>query len=202
MSVRKRKWVTGKGVVRTAWIVDYTDGSGVRRQKTFNKNKDADAFAATTHDEVRHGMHVAESATVTVAEAGELWIASTEKRSLEGATVANYRQHLDLHIAPFIGRDKLSKLNVSSIRAFEDQLRSEGRSPRLVKRILGSLGMLLADAQERGGGEPHTASPAASFVLPIRIGQALSRYGAILTSAARWGICAGREFRLPGGSRC
>lgn len=150
MSVRKRQWVTGKGEVRTAWIVDYADGSGVRRQKTFTKKKDADTFAATSRVEVRDGTHVAESATVTVAEAGDMWIASAENRGLERTTVANYRQQLSLHIVPFIGRDKLSKLNVPSIRAFEDRLQIEGRSPGLVKKVLVALGMLLAEAQERG----------------------------------------------------
>lgn len=30
MSIRKRQWTTGKGVERTAWVVDYVDGKGVR----------------------------------------------------------------------------------------------------------------------------------------------------------------------------
>jgi integrase len=35
MSVRKRKWMTGKGVEKEAWVVDYIDGKGTRRRKTF-----------------------------------------------------------------------------------------------------------------------------------------------------------------------
>jgi integrase len=150
MSVRKREWTTGKGEARTAWVVDYTDGKGVRRLKTFAKKKDADAFAATTHVEVRQGTHVAEGATQTLTETVETWIASAESRGLERATVDNYRRLLELHVKPFIGREKLSKLNVPTIRAFEDSLRSEGRSSDLVKKVLVALGMLLADAQERG----------------------------------------------------
>lgn len=57
---------TGKGVEKTAWVVDYVDGKGIRRLKTFAKKKDADAFEATAKVEVREGVHVADRDTVTV----------------------------------------------------------------------------------------------------------------------------------------
>src|SRR5690606_7585054 len=41
-------------------------------------------------------------------------------------------------------------LTVPTLRGFEDQLRDEGRSPAMVKKVIASLGSLLADAQERG----------------------------------------------------
>ena len=63
MSVRKRQWTTAKGDEREAWIVDYADQQGTRRLKTFKRKKDADAFAASTHVEVREGTHVADRAT-------------------------------------------------------------------------------------------------------------------------------------------
>jgi hypothetical protein len=44
MSVRKRKWTTRKGEVKEAWIVDYSH-EGQRTLRTFQKKKDADAFA-------------------------------------------------------------------------------------------------------------------------------------------------------------
>lgn len=150
MSIRKRVWKSAKGVEKTAWVVDYADATGKRRLKTYDKKKDADAFAATAKVEIREGVHVADSASVTVAQAGTFWIASAEQNGLERATIVNYRQHLRLHIVPFIGGIKLSALSVPSIRAFEDKLRAEGRSPALVRKVLVSLGSLLADAQERG----------------------------------------------------
>lgn len=51
---------------------------------------------------------------------------------------------------PFIGKVKLAKLNVPFVRDFADKLRSDGRSPTMVKYVIRSLGSLLADAQERG----------------------------------------------------
>jgi integrase len=150
MSVRKRKWMTRAGVEKEAWIVDYADQQGTRRLKTFKRKKDADAFASSTHVEVREGTHVADRATVTVKEAAENWIKSGEAAELEKATLAQYRQHVDLHIVPFIGRTKISQLSVSVVRAFQDRLREEGRSAAMVKRVTGSLGSILADAHDRG----------------------------------------------------
>lgn len=150
MSVRKRTWKTAKGEEKSAWVAAYTDARGKRRLKTFAKKKDADKFAATASVEVRAGVHVADSESVTVEKAGEFWIVSAETAGLERSTINQYRQHLDLHIAPMIGEMLLSKLTVPAVRAFEDQLHDEGRSPAMVRKILVSLGSLLADAQERG----------------------------------------------------
>ena len=69
---------------------------------------------------------------------------------MERTTIEQYRQHLRLHIAPFIGREKLSRINVPFVRAFEDRLRAEGRSATMARYVVRSLGGLLADAAERG----------------------------------------------------
>lgn len=150
MSVRKRKWVTSNGAEKETWVVDYTDIKGVRRLKTFTRKKEADAFAATAAVEVREGVHVADSATLTIKEAGEKWIETGTNAGLERSTLDQYRQHLNLHITPFLGSLKLSKINLPTIRQFQDQLRDKGRSPAMIKRVTVSLGSILADAQERG----------------------------------------------------
>lgn len=150
MSIRKRTWTNGKGEEKTAWVVDYTDGKGVRRLKTFAKKKEADRFAATAKVEVREGVHVADSDSATVKKAGDFWIATASAAGLERGTIVQYRQHLDIHIVPAIGETLLSKLTVPAVRSFEDQLRANGVSSSMVRKVLTSLGSLLADAQERG----------------------------------------------------
>jgi hypothetical protein len=89
MSVRKRTWTTQSGEGREAWVVDYVDkvDGGVRRQKTFAKKKTADNFAAVASTEVRQGVHTADSASVTIAQAGRLWIATGEQSGLERTTL-------------------------------------------------------------------------------------------------------------------
>lgn len=145
MSVRKRK-----GIHQRPWQVDYRDGGGHRRSKQFATKKEADTFYATAAVEVREGVHVPDKATVSVAMAGGLWITTGESAGLERTTIDQRRQHLRLHIAPLIGAVKLNKLNVPAVRAFQDRLRQEGRSPDMVKRVTVSLGSIMADAQERG----------------------------------------------------
>ena len=149
MSVRKRTW-TSKGVEKTAWVVDYVDSQGQRRLKTFKLKKDADQFAATATVEVREGVHVADSASATVLQAGRLWIAAKDRAGRERSTIDQYRQHLELHIAPFIGATRLNALTLPALRQFEERLLDEGRSPAMVRKVVVSLGSLIADAQERG----------------------------------------------------
>jgi len=159
MSVRKRAWATSKGVEKEAWIVDYVDQTGKRRLKTFAKKKAADNFAATANVEIRAGIHTADSASITVAGAGKLWIETGERAGLERATIDAYRQHLRLHIEPYLGRVKLSQLSAPMVREFEDKLARgdmpEGadplpRSVAMVRKVRVSLSALLSDAQERG----------------------------------------------------
>lgn len=150
MSIRKRTWTNGKGEEKTAWVVDYADGKGVRRLKTFGKKKDADQFAATAKVEVREGSHVADSASVTVKAAAAFWIATGEQEGLERSSIDQRKRHLTLHIEPFIGATLLSHLTVPGVREFADKLRENGRSSAMVRKVLGSLGAICSDAQERG----------------------------------------------------
>lgn len=150
MSVRKRIWTTPKGEEKSAWVVDYFDGTGKRRLKTFRLKKEADSFAATANVEIREGVHVADSASVTIEAAGQLWLSTARSDGLERATVEDYERHVRLHINPHIGAMKLPALTIAKVRAFEDQLRDADRSPAMIKKVLVSLGTLIADAQERG----------------------------------------------------
>ncbi|MGQ4272604.1 tyrosine-type recombinase/integrase [Terrihabitans sp. B22-R8] len=150
MSVRKRTWTTPKGETKTAWAVDYRDMAGTRRLKTFTRKKEADAFAATASVEVREGVHVADSASITVEKAGKLWVSSGEAAGLERSTINQRKSHLEHHIVPFIGQVLLSRLTVPAVRDCEERLRQDGRSPAMIKKVITSLGSISADACERG----------------------------------------------------
>jgi integrase len=122
-------------------------GPGSARLKTFDRKRDAEIFESTVSVDMRAGMHVPDSQSVILAQAGKLWLMSAEAAEVERSTLK--REHLDLHITPFIGTVKLSQLTMPMVRAFEDRLRTI-RSRAMVKKVLGSLGAILADAQERG----------------------------------------------------
>ena len=149
MSVRKRSWIAPNGERKDAWVVDYRDQHGDRHIKTFVRRKDADAVHAEIAVSVRAGTYTADRRSVTVAEAGRLWIETATNTKLERVTINQYRQHLELHIAPLIGTTRLSQLTVPAVRSFEDRL-AKDRSSILVRKVMCSLGSIVADAQERG----------------------------------------------------
>jgi hypothetical protein len=68
---------------------------------------------------------------------------------LERASLERDRQHLELHIIPLLGARRLSQLTAPAVRALEGTLRAD-RSAAMLRGVIGSLGAILADAQERG----------------------------------------------------
>jgi integrase len=148
MSIRKRIWRTPQsGELREAWIVDYVDQSGQRRNKNFERKRDAEAYEATVRVNLARGIH--SYSRTTIAAAGQQWLNEVDGR-LERSTVESYRQHLNDHIVPYIGAVRLADLTAPMVRDFIDRLRTDKRSPAMIKRVIGDLGTILGDAQERG----------------------------------------------------
>ncbi len=158
MSVRKRRWTSG-GKEKTAWVVDYVDAAGKRHLETFDTKKAADAAQARIKVAVGHGTHTAPSESVTVDRACALFLDGCRAKGLERTSIEAYRQHLDLHVRPYLGRQKLTALTPAVVRGFEDDMRAgkaapggeqRARSADMVRRVLRTFGTALADAQERG----------------------------------------------------
>jgi integrase len=164
MSVRTHTWTTKTGEARRAYLVQYStaelDKRGKRKRhvKFFDRKKDADAFHAQVRVDIGKGVHVPASKSIGIAQAGANWIDSCA--DLERTTRDGYEQHLRDHINPYLGGVKLSALTVAIVRDWQDKLRkgvpapdqaeAAPRAANMVKRVTGSLGALLADAQERG----------------------------------------------------
>ena len=123
MSVRKRTWNSPNGEMKEAWVVDYFDQHGRRHLKTFARKRDADSYHAQVAIDVRAGTHTADSASISVEQAGELWLQDRTAAGLEATTLVAYRIYVNRHITPRIGTLKLSQLTVPAARTFEDQLR-------------------------------------------------------------------------------
>src|ERR1051325_4286272 len=147
--VRKRTWNTSDGP-KTAWIADYKDQAGKRHIKTFSSRKAADAWLVEARHEVTQGVHTPASSSITAAQAGEDWIAQGEADGLERSTIEQYRQHLSYHIKPFIGAVRLAELTPAMIPDFHNRLVREGRSRAMAKKVIGSLGAILANAMASG----------------------------------------------------
>ena len=148
-TVRKRTWDTPGGP-KTAWVADYADQSGKRRLRTFRTRKAADEFLVGARHEIRQGVHTPSSQSITVADAGELWVMQGENDGLERATLLNYRGHLRFHIVPLIGTVKLADLSPGMVQTFRNDLLKTGRSRVMVRKVMTSLGSILGNAMAAG----------------------------------------------------
>jgi integrase len=165
MSVRKRRWTTRTGEEQERWVVDYVNQDGHRHLRTFKKKKDADTYHATVRVDVAQGVHTAMSRSITVAQAAADWLAHVKAEGRERTTLDQYRQHVDIHILPKLGKVKLAALTTPRINAFSDELlasisvRTGKKMTRVMARmVLASLKQLLRDAKRRGNVAQNVAA--------------------------------------------
>jgi integrase len=157
-SIRRRIWRNKDGE-QTAWVADYLDQSGKRHIKTFAKKKEAAGWLVTAQGEVKRGVHTPESASITVAEAADIWIEKGKLENLERSTLRQYRVHVGLHIKPSrIGSEKLARLSTPAIEAFRDDLLKRSSRP-MARKVLTSLKSILSEAQRRGLVAHNAAQP-------------------------------------------
>jgi len=154
-SIRKRTWKSKDGTPQTAWITDYFDQNGKRHIKTFATQRAARDWSTTVLHEVQQGTHTAASASITVGDLGKLWLEHCEAEGLERSTVRQRRQHLDLHITPFLGRAKLSDLTMPRIYKFDGELRKGGRSSAMRTKVITNVKVMLT-LPSRKASSPRT----------------------------------------------
>jgi integrase len=149
-SIRKRTLTDKRGVEHSAWVVAYSDQLGKRRVKTFRVKKAADAWAVTAQHEVRQGTHSPACTSITVGECFDQWISHSEAEGLEFGTIRQRRQHLRLHVAPYIGAERLAALTMPRVADFDSQLRDAGRSIAMRRKVMTNLKTAISFAQQRG----------------------------------------------------
>ena len=152
MSVRKKIVRTmspeGEQVETLWWIADYTDSSGLRHQRRFKHKREALALHDQMKVAIRAGTHVSLPSDLTVAGVADKWLKRVEANARERGTLKSYREHVNLHILPRIGKHKLAKLTKGHIEHFRDGLISGvGDRPKLSRptaaKVLRSLKAML-----------------------------------------------------------
>jgi integrase len=138
-----------KGVRHERWVADYHDGAGVRRLKTFNTRKDADAWLVIARGEVARGTHSPPSTSILVQEAAADWLRQLELHNRERAYLKTCREHVNVHINPRLGHEKLARLTAPRVNAFRDDLLWD-LSQSMARKVLTSLKAILNDAMGRG----------------------------------------------------
>jgi integrase len=172
-SIRKRRWKTPKGEARTGWVVDFTDGAGHRGRKQFTSKAEGDAFRIKMESELSSGSYRADGARVTVKEAGEQFLRYCEGRmqrrermsrrnyEVYEGHVHNYicadpdrhaERKLRARLTPFekgIGERTLRELTGGKVERFCDGLKEAGIAIPTIRKILGTLKLLLQFAVRR-----------------------------------------------------
>lgn len=148
-TVKRRNWTNAKGEKKEAWRVSYTDSTGKRRFKQFEKKKDAEAYRIKVEGECVLGIHTADAASCTVAKACDIWIRKGETEDLEWGTIKQRKELSRLHIKPLIGTEKLSRLTMPKVEAFRDSL-IETRSRTMANKVVRALSSVLIEAMRQG----------------------------------------------------
>jgi integrase len=163
MSIRKRKWTASRGKGE-AWIATIPTRERdenkriVRVTKAFRTQAEAKAWVAESTVGVAAGTFVPTSKSITVEEAGRLWLARVEGDGRERSTLKAYRIHCQQHINPRLGSMKLAELTTPAVEAFRDALLKD-LSPAMARKVLRSLKALLTDAVRRGLAAYNAAAP-------------------------------------------
>jgi len=142
-----RPWVHN-GQKREAYQVSFTDASGARKRKQFDKRKDAVAFQKTCE-----GTASIASGGMTVAEAAKAWLNACEMglgehAKVERSTLKSYQSHVNNHIVPAIGGLLLRTLTTARIKQFRNDLIQKLSRP-LAKAVMQSLKAILTEAVEQ-----------------------------------------------------
>jgi hypothetical protein len=130
-------------------VVDYRDGGGVRRWRTFGTKREAEDHLAQIIPGSRQHRPAAVPVTITLRDYAERWlqlIASTVKPR----TVASYAGMLRLHILPAFGAWRVQYLDKGTIKNLLADKLSHGLSKNTVRIIHATFRALLAAAVDDG----------------------------------------------------
>lgn len=195
-SVRKREW-THNGEAKAAWIVTYNDASGTRRQKTFEKKKDADRYRDHVQSEHERALHTPDSSTATVKTVCEQFIRHAEQR-LADRTIGRgrlgiYKLAVDKVIVPGLGAVAFNSLTLPRLEQWWSELRKGPLSHRTCRDYLQAFGLIEKFAMRR-----NYTKRAVVAELKKEVGGVPQKPIRVLTAEQIGRLIAEAEVRPPG----
>ncbi len=150
-----KKRANGEGNIRKRkdgrWEGRYTAGRDPETGKAIYKN-----VLAKTQKECKEKLSAAleqagkidtsKTGQFTVGQWAETWFENYAKPSIRETTAAYYKNYIDKHIVPNIGKIKLSKLTTLDLQKFYNKAKTKGR----VKRYEGMKDLSLSNKTIRG----------------------------------------------------
>ena len=147
-TITKRRWKTGKGEPREAWVLAYTDQTRKRHKEQFAKKKEADARRIEVEGQVSTGAFREEAKKKTVADGIDAFVKHLQKRHERDEKVTtmylrNTIGQLNTHVKPHIGHIKLAELTARSVSGLIETLKDAGVGIPTVRRVIGALSRTL-----------------------------------------------------------
>src|SRR5258706_9974106 len=130
------------------WLADYRDGAGVRRWRTFDTKREAEAFLDRERPRARqHTGHAGVSPRVTVKDYATRWLDLVDQLpKLKPATKYTYRTVLERVWLPKIGHVQLGHLQRETVRDLLLAASAQGRAGNTMTLWLTVLGTMLRHA--------------------------------------------------------
>ena len=138
-----------------AWVADFRDQAGKRRQRQFKRRKDAETFLEQALAQKRDGRYVHGPGSVQVVQAYDEWAAHLDARvtgglRMEDATRRDYLSKMRLHALPHLGQLRLSQVTTPMVHRLKDDLLAAGQSPANCRKVLTVMVQFLRYCVERG----------------------------------------------------
>src|SRR6185437_2654567 len=114
MSVRRGSY-TSKKTGKPVWICDYRDNAGKRHELSFLTKKEADAGWSRIQSELRQRTHTADSDSIALAKAYDLFIKMLIDEGAAAATVDEYKVYYRNHVGPLLGNQRLTRISAPDV---------------------------------------------------------------------------------------
>ncbi len=134
---------------RGKWVVDWRDGGGVRRWKTFDTRRAAEDFLDLERPKTRQWIQPAVDPGITLDKYAERWKAQITA-TVKPRTLEAYTQILDQHLLPVFGATKVQQLQRGQIKAFLVNRLMQGMARNTVRNFHACLRAMLRAAVDDG----------------------------------------------------
>lgn len=147
-TITKRRWKTGKGEPREAWVLAYTDKQGKRHKEQFARKRDADARRVAIEGDISKGVFRADAASKTMKDAIDGYVKQLERRHQRGEQVTtmylkNTTGQLRTHVEPELGETRLAELTARAVNDLVEKLKDENVGLPTIRRVVGALSRTL-----------------------------------------------------------
>jgi len=115
---------------RGQWVVDYRDGSGVRRWKTCQTKRQAEDFLDAERPKTRQWRQAAVDANITIGQYAVRWLTVIQP-TIKPRTYIRYEELWRVHLKPAFEHVKVRELHRGRIKAFLTAKLTELKPPRI-----------------------------------------------------------------------